>query len=84
MNLAEIEKTIEDAQVRGFDVYVLGPFLIWYGLRSKGMHRYARRVMVTAGIWQIIYHWKQYKGAPDAIAQLPQKIEAQTNAEVVG
>ena len=59
--ITNIEDTITSVERRPFDRYVLGPFLIWYGLRSKKMNKWARRLITTAGIYQLFYNWNEYR-----------------------
>lgn len=68
-----IEKGIENIKERPFDTYVLGPFMIWYGLKSKGMPKVARTVMVSGGIWRIFYSWRKYREIPQNIVEAPKK-----------
>lgn len=73
--IKKIENTIESLPVRGFDKYFLGPFLIWYGLKSKNMKKLPRRIIVTAGVWQIIYHWRDYRNIPKDLTQLSNNVK---------
>lgn len=47
--------------VRLFDVFVLGPFMIWFGSRSKKPDDLAKNFLVSSGIGTIIYNWKNYQ-----------------------
>lgn len=68
--IKSIEAGIENVATRPFDMYVLGPFLIYYGLKSKTMPPLARKFIVTAGIWQLFYNWRKYREIPDNINKL--------------
>ena len=70
--LREIERRIENVPKRPFDTYILPPFLIWYGIKSKNMPILARRMVVTAGIYGLYYSWRQYRTIPEDIKKLPQ------------
>jgi len=70
--LDSIEKGLENVALRPFDMYVLGPFLIWYGLKSKSMPPLARKFVVTAGIWQLFYNWRKYREIPQNLTKLAQ------------
>lgn len=61
------EKGIESVPVRAFDRYALGPFLVWFALSSKSMSKWPRRVLLSAGLWQIAYHWRDYRNLPTTI-----------------
>lgn len=67
--LGTVENAIESVERRPFDAYLLGPFLVWYGLRSRNMPMLARRIITTAGVFQIFYAWRRYRELPDVIAQ---------------
>lgn len=58
--LEKFKVAVSRMDERQFDKYVLGPFLIWYGMKSKGMNKKARRILVGAGIFQIFYQWGKY------------------------
>jgi hypothetical protein len=59
--LLSLESGIEKLERRPIDRYLLGPFLIWYGLRSRSMGRWPRRVLIAGGIYQVIYAWRDYR-----------------------
>ena len=52
---------------RPFDRFILGPFLIWYGLKTKKMHKIPRTMIISAGIYQIIYSVKDYQSLTAAL-----------------
>ena len=57
-----IEESISQTERRPFDTYLLAPLLIWYGLASKkAMGKWPRRLLVTAGIYQLFYNWREYR-----------------------
>ncbi len=45
--------------VRLFDVFILGPFMIWAGIQLQ--NEIAKSAMVAAGAGTIIYNWNNYK-----------------------
>lgn len=69
-----LKDTFSNIETRSFDKYLLGPFMIWYGLKSKKMSRWPRRIMITAGIFQVMYNLNAYKKLPQTIAQKPADI----------
>lgn len=69
--LTKINSGLENVDRRVFDDYILGPFLIWYGLKSKGMGKWPRRALVSAGIYQIMYSWPRYKNVALALKENP-------------
>lgn len=56
----DIQEIIKKLPRRGFDNYVLGPFMIYYGIKSKAMPKRMRRILVGAGIFQVFYAWNDY------------------------
>jgi len=65
----KIEAIISNVEARPFDRYVLGPFLIWYGLRSKKMPKLSRKLIVTAGVYQLFYNWNRYRRLQKTLAE---------------
>ena len=63
MPLSELDPLFAAQKVRLFDTYALGPFLIWYAMKSKGLGKWSRRTLFTAGIYTVIYNWKSYRAA---------------------
>lgn len=45
---------------RGFDRYLLAPFLVFVGMKYKQMPKKIRRLLVAAGIYQFFYGYKDY------------------------
>ncbi len=72
-NLIEsIESGIGNIKRRPFDRYALGPFMIWFGLKSKSMGKWPRRAMVAGGIYQLVYAWNEYRKVMAAAQEGPQ------------
>jgi len=69
MNIERFNKIIENQQRRGFDKYLLAPFLIWAGLKYKTLPKKIRRIMVAAGVFQIFYSWNDYMAIQAKIVQ---------------
>lgn len=61
MNFAELEKLLKSQKVRAFDVYALGPFMMWYAVKSKGMPRWPRRALFISGFMTMVYNYENYK-----------------------
>lgn len=75
MNLIdEIEDFLAGSKTRTFDKYLLGPFLIWYGLKFRKTPRMARRLLISAGIWQLYYSWNYYRRLPENVKDIPKLI----------
>lgn len=65
------EESIGDIKRRPFDRFALAPFMIWYGLQSKGMSKWPRRAMVAGGIFQLIYAWNDYRRLMNSATESP-------------
>ena len=74
--IAGLEETLASVERRPFDAYVLGPFLIWYGLKSKHMGKWPRRIILTAGIYQLFYNWNKYRELTQALSSGPKAVTA--------
>lgn len=46
--------------VRLVDVWALGPFMVWYGLRPSNVPELARGLMIVAGVATIVYNARNY------------------------
>jgi hypothetical protein len=69
--LKNLETGIEGVKRRPFDRYALGPFMIWYGLKSKNMGKWPRRAMVAGGLFQLLYAWREYRQLIGAVQESP-------------
>ena len=67
-------ETLTKIKVRPFDRFIIGPFMIWYGLRSKKMSHWPRRVLIAGGIYQVIYGINDYRKLLDAAKSGPTDI----------
>ncbi len=73
----------ENAKRRPFDRFLLGPFMVWYGLKSRSMPRWPRRILIAGGIWQLVFGWQEYKRLVEASQESPKSIlEVITNKEL--
>jgi hypothetical protein len=59
--LTDIESLIKSQKVRAFDIYALGPFMMWYSVRSKEMPRWPRRALFISGFMTMLYNYENYK-----------------------
>lgn len=46
--------------VRLIDVFLLGPFLVWYAVQSESTPGWARAVLGLAGVLTVIYNGSNY------------------------
>ena len=51
------EKTQE---IRLLDIFVLSPFMIWFGATATGVPQWAKFVMVISGILTALYNGRNY------------------------
>jgi hypothetical protein len=73
MDIIKLTKeSISELQPRAFDEYALGGFLIWYGLKSKNMGKWPRRILITAGIYQVMYGLPKYQAMLSLLKNPPQ------------
>ena len=56
-----IIKEIEKSQdIRLIDMFILGPFMVWYAFKSKEMNQFARLSLGVAGMLTILYNGSNY------------------------
>lgn len=46
--------------IRLMDVFLLAPFMIWFGLKAKGISETAKYIMVLSGIATAIFNGVNY------------------------
>lgn len=61
MNETDFERLLKSQKVRAFDVYALGPFMMWYAVKSKGMGNWPRRALFISGFMTMVYNYENYK-----------------------
>lgn len=61
--LEDLDAILLAQKTRAFDTYALGPFMIWYAAKSKGMGAWPRRALFIAGLYTTIYNYRKYKDA---------------------
>ena len=66
--LARIESLAKSQKVRLFDIYALGPFLIYAALAKKP-GRWTRRMLLTSGIMTIAYNLGNYMNIKKELAE---------------
>lgn len=64
----QFEADIAKIKPRVFDIYILGPFMIYFAMKSKkGMGRWTRRMLFTAGLYTVYRNWQSYKTLPETV-----------------
>lgn len=63
MTAPNLEDYIKSQKVRVFDMFALGPFMMWYAMKSGGkiMNNWPRRVLFVSGVMTIVYNWNNYR-----------------------
>ncbi len=59
--LQSVDALAQEQKVRAFDVYALGPFLIYAATRKGPLGNWSRRTLFVAGCMTMIYNWNKYK-----------------------
>lgn len=55
------EEVAKSQNVRLFDIFLLGPFMIWHGIKAKTVPTWARMLMLLGGAGTILYNVKNYR-----------------------
>jgi hypothetical protein len=61
MDLSTIDNLAKSQPVRLFDIYALGPFMMWYAYKTPVMGRWPRRALFISGFMTVIYNWQNYR-----------------------
>lgn len=59
--LQEADALAAAQRVRLFDVYALGPVLLYAATRKAPLGRWTKRTLFVAGIMTIVYNWSKYR-----------------------
>lgn len=59
--LTALDTLAASQKVRLFDVYALGPVLLYAATRKAPLGRWTKRALFTAGIMTIVYNWSKYR-----------------------
>jgi len=69
-NMTDALAAVKNQKKRPFETYILGPFLMWYAFKDKGMSRRARRMLAAAGAYVVMRNINSYQ---EALASLPKR-----------
>lgn len=50
------ECDVKGQTVRLVDVFALGPFMVWFGVKAEGVPKWARATMVAGGVSTIAFN----------------------------
>ncbi len=70
--LTEVDTLAASQKVRLFDVYALGPFLLYAATRKAPLGRWTKRTLFVAGVMSIVYHWNKYRSIKSDLANVVQ------------
>jgi len=56
-------------KVRLFDIYFLGPFLLYAATRKAPLGTWTKRTLFVAGIMTVVYNWSKYKTVKEDLAK---------------
>lgn len=59
--LTSFDELAATQKVRLFDVYFLGPFLLYASTRKGPLGNWSRRTLFVAGCMTVVYNWKRYR-----------------------
>lgn len=51
---------MKSQDIRLIDVFVLGPFMVWFALKARGVPEWARYVMLASGVLTSVYNGVNY------------------------
>lgn len=57
----QFDDLAKSQKVRLFDIYALGPVMIYAATRKKPLGNWTRRALFVSGIMTIVYNWHKYR-----------------------
>lgn len=51
---------MKSQSVRLVDIFLLGPFMIWFGVKAGGMPTWARWTLAASGVGTVLYNGANY------------------------
>lgn len=71
-SMKQWEADIAKIKPRFFDIYFLGPLMIYFAATSKRpLGVWPRRILFTAGVYTIYRNWQAYKAVPSLVMNAP-------------
>ena len=74
-SVAEMDALAATQKVRLFDIYALGPVLLFAATRTKPLGRWTRRTLFVAGVMTIVYNWKKYRTVETDLKKAIQNVQ---------
>lgn len=59
--LSTMDTLAATQKVRLFDIYALGPILLYAATRKEKLGPWTKRTIFVAGVMTIVYNWKKYR-----------------------
>ncbi len=59
--LTEVDTLAANQKQRLFDIYALGPVLLFAATRKAPLGRWTKRTLFVAGVMTIVYNWSKYR-----------------------
>lgn len=85
MDAQAIEKYLEEMgkgqHTRLFDMFALGPFMMWYAMKSggkRGMGKWPRRALFVSGAMTVLYNWNNYRNIKSILEAKYKQVEDAT------
>ena len=69
-----VDALAESQKVRLFDIYALGPFLLYAATRKAPLGRWTKRTLFVAGVMTIVYNWKRYRSLEATLKEAIQNV----------
>lgn len=72
--LSTMDSLAASQKVRLFDIYALGPVLLYAATRKAPLGRWTKRTLFVAGIMTIVYNWKRYRTVEQDLKKAVQNV----------
>lgn len=69
------ESLAKTQKVRLFDIYALGPFLLYAATRKSPLGRWTKRTMFVAGCMTMVYNWQKYKTLKQDLSEEVKRVQ---------
>jgi len=74
----QFEADLQKIGPRPFDIYALGPLLIYFAFKGKKpLGRWSRRILFTAGLYTIFRNWQNYKSIPQTVSTFRDRLTSE-------
>lgn len=79
--MTTLEAALENQKPRLFDMFALGPFMLWYALKSgkRTMGPWSRRALFVSGAMTIVYNWKNYQNIQAILTDKVNQVQQVSN-----